>query len=155
MRLIHREQLSKYQHQQIDFLWNKEYPKNLKNRFSMLLEDAKNHRHFILENEPKTIVGWAILFDTENETRFSILVNETYKGQGLGCQLIGELKKACPIFYGWVIDHNNDLKNDGSIYHSPLSFYTKLNFEILYDIRLKTPIISAVKIKWQAGNPLV
>lgn len=121
----------------------------------MLLEEAKNHRYFILENEPNTIVGWAILFDAENETRFSILVDETYKDQGLGCQLIGELKKACTSFYGWVIDHNNDLKNDGSVYRSPLPFYIKLNFQVLHDQRIVTPIISAVKVKWQAENPLV
>jgi hypothetical protein len=46
------------------------------------------------------------------------------------------------------------VKNDGSIYHSPISFYSKLNFEILNDKRLETPIISAVKIKWQEENPL-
>jgi hypothetical protein len=155
MRVIHTEQLSKNQYQQIDFLWNKEYPKNLMNRFSMLLADAKHYRHFILEKEQNIIVGWAVLFDTENETRFSILVAESYKRKGLGCQLIGELKKACSSFYGWVIDHNNDMKDDGSIYHSPLPFYVKLNFQVLHDQRLETPIISAVKVKWQAGNHLV
>jgi hypothetical protein len=154
MRVIYTEHLSKNQHQQIDFLWNKEYPKNLMNRFSMLLDDAINYRHFIIENEQNTIVGWAVLFDKENETRFSIIIAESFKGKGLGCQLITELKKESPCFYGWVIDHSNDVKNDGSIYHSPISFYSKLNFEILNDQRLETPIISAVKIKWQEENPL-
>ena len=116
----------------------------------MLLNNATNYRHFIIENQQDDIVGWAVLFDNENETRFSIIVAERFKGKGLGSQLINELKKQCTCFYGWVIDHSNDIKNDGSIYHSPLSFYTKLNFEILSDIRLNTPIISAVKIKWQA-----
>ena len=69
MRVIYTGQLSKNQHQQIDFLWNKEYTKNLMNRFSMLLDDAINYRHFIIENEQNTIVGWAVLFDKENETR--------------------------------------------------------------------------------------
>lgn len=149
MRLIYTEQLSEHHHKQIDFLWNKEYPKNLMNRFSMLLNDATNYRHFIIENQQDVIVGWAVLFDKENKTRFSIIVAERFKGKGLGSQLINELKKQCTCFYGWVIDHSNDIKNDGSIYHSPLTFYTKLNFEILSHIRLNTLIISAVKIKWQ------
>jgi GNAT superfamily N-acetyltransferase len=155
MRLIYTEQLSKNQHQQIDFLWNKEYPKNLMNRFSMLLADATDYRHFIIENQQNIIVGWAVLFAAENETRFSILVDEIYKGKGLGGQLIDELKKACPSFYGWVIDHSNDLKNDGSIYRSPLPFYVKLQFQVLNNQRLETPIISAVKVKWQAEDLLV
>jgi len=155
MRLIYTLKLNENQHQQIDVLWNKEYPKNLKNRFSKLLEDATHYRHFILENQQNIIVGWAVLFDTENETRFSVIVDETYKGKGLGSQLIAELKKACSCFFGWVIDHNNDVKNDGSFYRSPLMFYRKMNFEVLQDQRIETPIISAVKVKWHAENPLI
>jgi len=154
MRLIYTIKLNENQLQQIDFLWNNEYPKKLMNRFSMLLEDATHYRHFIIENEPNTIVGWAVLFDTENETRFSIIVPETHKGKGIGSQLIAELKKACSCFFGWVIDDNKDVKNDGSIYRSPLMFYRKLNFEVLQDQRIETPIISAVKVKWQAENLL-
>jgi predicted GNAT family N-acyltransferase len=65
------------------------------NRFSMLLNDVTNYRHFIIENQQDDIVGWAVLFDKENKTRFSIIVAERFKGKGLGSQLINELKKQC------------------------------------------------------------
>jgi predicted GNAT family N-acyltransferase len=148
MQLFNTATLSDNQIQQIDVLWNQEYPKNLMNRFSILLGDATNYRHFILENEAQQIVGWAVLFDKENETRFSIIVGEASKGMGLGGRLMDALKQACPCFYGWVIDHDNDIKNDGSIYRSPLTFYLKHCFEVLSDQRLDTPIIKAVKVKW-------
>lgn len=152
MQLFNTATLSDNQIKQIDVLWNQEYPKNLMNRFSILLGDATNYRHFILENEAQQVLGWAVLFDKENETRFSIIVGEASKGMGLGGRLMDALKQACPCFYGWVIDHNYDLKNDNSIYRSPLSFYLKHGFEVLNDQRLDTPIIKAVKVKWCAKD---
>lgn len=155
MQLINTASLSANQIQQIDVLWNQEYPKNLHNRFAILLTDASNYRHFIIENDAREIVAWAVLFDKENETRFSIIVGEETKGLGLGGQLIDALKQACPCFYGWVIDHDNDIKSDNSIYRSPLMFYLKHGFEVLSEQRLDTPIIKAVKVKWSATNPSV
>lgn len=155
MQLINTASLSANQIQQIDVLWNQEYPKNLQNRFAILLTDASNYRHFILENDAREIVAWAVLFDKENETRFSIIVAEATKGLGLGGQLIDALKQACPCFYCWVIDHDNDLKNDGTNYRSPITFYLKHAFEVLTEQRLDTPIIKAVKVKWSVTNPSV
>jgi predicted GNAT family N-acyltransferase len=152
MKVTFTASLSANQIQQIDVLWNQEYPKNLINRFSILLTDAANYRHFIIENDAREIVAWAVLFDKENETRFSIIVTEASKGKGLGGQLMDVLKQVCPCFYGWVIDHENDLKNDGSIYRSPITFYLKHGFEVLSEQRLDTPIIKAVKVKWSAEN---
>lgn len=148
MQLFNTATLSDNQIQQINVLWNQEYPKNLMNRFSILLGDATNYRHFILENEAQQVLGWAVLFEKENETRFSIIVEEASKGKGLGGRLMDTLKQACPCFYGWVIDHNNDFKTDGTIYRSPLTFYLKHGFEVLSEQRLDTPIIKAVKVKW-------
>jgi len=155
MKLIFTTTISELQQKQIDALWNQEYPKNLQNRFAILLTDASNYRHFIIENESQQVLGWAVLFDKENETRFSIIVGEASKGMGLGGQLMDALKQACPCFYGWVIDHDNDLKNDGTNYPSPLTFYLKHGFEVLSEQRLDTPIIKAVKVKWSATNPSV
>lgn len=147
MQLINTATLSDNQIQQINVLWNQEYPKNLINRFSILLGDATNYQHFLLENEAQQVLGWAVLFDKENETRFSIIVGEASKRMGLGSRLMDALKQACPCFYGWVIDHDNDIKSDDSIYRSPLTFYLKHDFEVLSDQRLDTPIIKAVKVK--------
>jgi hypothetical protein len=51
-------------------------------------------------------------------------------------------------FYGWVIDHNDDLKANGEAYQTPMPFYLKQGFEILNDIRIDNEMIKAVLIKW-------
>lgn len=62
--------------------------------------------------------------------------------------LIKKLKEGNIEFYGWVIDHNDDLKNNGDQYLSPISFYIKHGFEILNDVRIDSEMIKAVLIKW-------
>jgi len=61
--------------------------------------------------------------------------------------LIARLKRDLGEFYGWVIDHNNDLKQDGEFYQSPLTFYASKGFEVLKEQRIDSEMISAVKIK--------
>jgi len=90
-----------------------------------------------------------VKFETDEERRFSILVLSKYKGQGIGKHLIDSFKKDYPIFYGWVIDHDNDVKANGEKYVSPLPFYLKLGFNILNEQRIDTEMISAVKVIFQ------
>lgn len=49
---------------------------------------------------------------------------------------------------GWVIDHDLYKKIDGDTYFSPLSFYKKCGFEVLLNQRIKSDVLSAVRIKW-------
>ena len=58
------------------------------------------------------------------------------------------MKSENELFYGWVIDHNDDLKSNGKYYQTPMPFYVKHGFEILEDIRIESEMIRAVKIKW-------
>jgi GNAT superfamily N-acetyltransferase len=92
-------------------------------------------------------LAWAVDFEKDYEIRFSIIVNRNQQRKGLGNSLIDRLKKDLREFYGWVIDHNDYKKENGEYYHSPLMFYTKQGFEILYDTRIDTDILNAVKIK--------
>lgn len=149
INVLHAKTLTPFQRSQIDFLWNVEYPVNLFNRFSELLEGLENYNHYIIEDDKQNVLAWTTDFEKDNEIRFSIIVDSNHKHKGLGKTLLEKLKSQNAEFYGWVIDHNNDVKSNGYVYRSPLAFYLKNGFEILHDCRLETDIISAVKIKWK------
>jgi len=134
------------QFEQVNKLWNEEYPINLQNRFELLLIDAQNYNHYIIE-ENNQILAWAVAFEKDDETRFSIIVNKEFQGKGLGSLLIERLKIDLGEFYGWVIDHDNDKKANGDFYRSPLSYYQNMGFEVIEDQRIDNDILKAVKIK--------
>ena len=71
------------------------------------------------------------------------------QGKGFGMLLLDELKKNKLILNGWVIDHQNYLKQNKEPYLSPLFFYTKNGFLVENDIRIENDKISAVKIRWE------
>lgn len=153
MNIQQTKQLTDIQFQQINQLWNDEYPVTLKDRFGLLLDGVENYTHYLIEDAQKNIIAWAVGFEKDNEIRFSIIVDAQQQGKGLGQLLINRLKEALDEVYGWVIDHNNDLKANGEYYQSPLSFYEKQGFEVLRDIRVDTEMLKAVKIKW-AKHPV-
>lgn len=151
MKISSTNQLNPEQKQQILQLWNNEYPKKLAYKsmagFETYLGKLNNVNHFLLINDEK-IHGWAITFVRDNETWFAIILSENLHGKGWGTKVLNELKQYKNELNGWVIDHNNDRKINGSLYKSPLEFYIKNEFEVLPDIRLELEIMSAVKIKW-------
>jgi len=146
MKIIKTKNINQYQFQQINQLWNEEYPIKLKDRFNLLLDGVDNFNHYLIE-ENNQIIAWAVDFEKENETRFSIIVSKKNQGKGIGGLLIDRLKRDLGVFYGWVIDHSNDLKQDGKFYQSPLTFYASRGFEVLKQQRIDSELISAVKIK--------
>ncbi|ESU22650.1 hypothetical protein FEDK69T_19080 [Flavobacterium enshiense DK69] len=133
-------------------LWNNEYPEKLcypsLSDFEDYLGKLDNKTHFLLKDENKKIAGWALLFERAKETWFAIIVDTSFQGKGLGSKLLERLKSKTNTLNGWVIDHNNDKKSDGSIYKSPIIFYIRNQFKINNVIRLELDIISAVKIEW-------
>jgi GNAT superfamily N-acetyltransferase len=139
--------LTEKQASQINDLWNEEYPLKLKDRFGILLMGAISYTHYLINDDCGNVAAWAVNFEKDNETRFSIIVNKNQQGKGLGTLLIARLKEELSEFYGWVIDHNNDKKSNGSYYLSPLSFYIKNGFEVLHDIRMDNDLLNAVKIR--------
>lgn len=147
MEILKTKNLNPEQFQQINQMWNEEYPANLKDRFCLLLDGVENYNHYLIEQNNR-ILAWAVDFEKENETRFSIIVNKNHQGKGLGVLLIDRLKKELGEFYGWVIDHNNDLKQNGEFYITPLDFYLKNGFEILNQNRIDNEMIKAVKVKY-------
>ena len=133
---------------QIDQLWNEEYPIKINNRFGLLLEGVENYHHYIIEDSDKNIIAWAVDFEKDNETRFSVIVKSGHQGKGLGSLLIAKLQAEIDEFYGWEIDHDNDLKVNGENYFSPMPFYIKHGFSILSDKRIESEMLSATKVKW-------
>ncbi|MBK9727039.1 MAG: GNAT family N-acetyltransferase [Saprospiraceae bacterium] len=120
----------------------------MKDRFPILLDGAVNYNHYIIEDAEQNVLGWAVDFEKESEIRFSIIVDSKHKEIGLGSLLVEKLKSENDLFFGWVIDHDNDLKCSGELYQTPLPFYLKHGFEILHDVRIESEMIRAVKIKW-------
>lgn len=146
------DKLDGLQMAQVNAMWNEEYPVALKDRFPLLLEGGKWYKHFYISNEKNEIKAWALVFEKEEEIRFSIIVSGVYQGQGLGSILLERLKLDCPEFYGWVIDHNEDKKSNGNPYVSPLQFYIKQGMKVLPEVRVDNDILRAVKIKWKRNE---
>jgi hypothetical protein len=149
MEILKTKILSDSQFSQINQLWNDEYPQRLKDRFGILLADVENFNHYLIEDEKKNIIAWAVDFEKENEIRFSIIVGKDQQKKQLGSKLIKRLKDDLPEFYGWVINHNDDEKLNGEKYLSPMSFYLKHEFEVLEDIQIDNEMLRATKIRWK------
>lgn len=153
MKITNTHQLNQEQKEQILQLWNNEYPEKLAYKsidgFENYLEKLNEVNHFLLMNDDEKIQGWAITFEREGDTWFAIILSENLHGKGWGTKVLNELKQNKKALNGWVIDHSDDKKRNGSFYKSPLEFYLKNGFEVLSDTRLELKIMSAVKIRWK------
>lgn len=152
VRIVHTRNLTPIQLNQIDELWNLNYPINLKDRFRILLVETTHQNHYLLMNSNNRMLGWAMDFEREDEIWFSILVDGDEKGKGYGARLMQAMMERNSRLSGWVIDHGNDLLHDGSAYQSPLPFYERMGFVTQQDARINTSIISAVKVSWQKNK---
>jgi len=55
--VIKTKTLTESQSKQIDCAWNEEYPLKLNNRFGLLINEAKSHMHYIIENEKQEVIA--------------------------------------------------------------------------------------------------
>lgn len=153
MKIIQTTELNLEQKLLLFDLWNSEYPERIAyseiSEFEVYLKGLIKIKHFLLISEFNQIFGWAFVFDREKENWFGIIVNSKEQGKGFGSLLLKELKKEKSSLNGWVIDHSNDIKQNGELYCSPLDFYLKNGFFSVRNTRLENNIISAVKIKWE------
>lgn len=149
MEIVRTENLTPKQFEELDVLWNTEYPRQLKGRLALLLENNTKTIHYFGLDESGKIIAWSVLFEKEQDLRFSILVSRKHQKQGLGSILLTEMKKENLAFSGWVIDHDSDLRSDGSNYLSPLNFYLKNGLSIDESCRLNNEMIKAVLVRYQ------
>jgi GNAT superfamily N-acetyltransferase len=153
MKVITTTELSNDQEEFIYSLWNSEYPvplcfqniDGLRNYFSTLA----GLQYYFLINDLHDPEGWAFTFNRDDESWFAITVNSKAHGRGKGSFLLNALKEHERNLNGWVIDHNNDVKQNGEPYASPLNFYLKNGFTVFPESRLEIPILSTIKIAWQ------
>jgi len=140
-------------------LWNNEYPRNLQHKtiteFDEYLNGLQKVKHYLLIDSEGVITAWAAKFKRNDEIWFAIIINSTVHGKGYGTAILNEIKKEEQHLVGWVIDHERDSKVNGNRYRSPLAFYIKNQFNILYNSRIESPTISAVKIIWENNGSLI
>jgi hypothetical protein len=153
MKIIQTGSLTLDQKQSLFELWNSEYPEkigyNELSEFENYLEGLSNKEHYLVIDDQNQILGWAFTFFREQEDWFGIIIDSKIQGKGFGMLLLDELKKNKLVLNGWVIDHQNVLKQNKEPYLSPLFFYTKNGFLVEKDIRMENEKISAVKIRWE------
>jgi len=149
LEIVVTNHLTEYYSQQINNLWNDEYPLSLRDRFHLLFDDATNSKHYLICDSEETVLAWGAYFEKDSEIRFSIIVRENQQGNGLGSMIIERIKDDLDEFYGWVIDHDTDKKANSEFYQSPLEFYIRHGFEVLTDVRIDTDMIRAVKIHYK------
>lgn len=116
--------------------------------FENYLEILTNQSHIVMIDEKQCIKGWYFDFIRDEEKWFAILLDSKIQGQGFGTQLLKQAKEGASELNAWVIDHDNDLKQNGEFYKSPLPFYLKNGFEKHSGIRLELDKLSAIKIRW-------
>ena len=145
------ELLSPSEKRQIMELWNSEYPAKLVYRdltaFERYLDALEQPTHIIVRSNER-IIGWATKFYRDQSKWFAIILSNSIHGQHIGSILMEQIKANESLLFGWVIDHDKDIKADGKRYISPIGFYLKQNFKIIEDERLDLPTLSAVKIVW-------
>lgn len=144
------DHLSDTQLSRILELWNSSYPVGINyadlGAFKAFLDPLAQMKHYIILSLENEINGWMMTFDRNNERWFSIIISDNAQGKGYGKTLIEHVLNEEPRLCGWVVDHDKDLKADGSPYPSPLDFYLKIGFKVVPQERFEKPGISCVKV---------
>ncbi len=154
MKFTEIKTLNEKQKLQIIELWNNEYPKELSlpglTEFDQYLDTLSDRNHILLSDENGTVKGWLIYFVRDNKQCFAMLVDSSLQGRGLGSKFLNLAKERNSELNGWVIDTNNEPKQNGENYLSPIGFYRKNDFEIQTDIQLKKKDINGIRVIWKS-----
>lgn len=132
-------------------LWTAEYPADIAffsvADFEEFLESIGNRRHFIATAQGGEIAGWLISFDRDGERWFSIIVDETFKGRGIGRGLLDLAFDHDRELNGWVVPTDEYFTHFGKPYKSPLGFYLKYGFDVIAGEKFAKTLIDTVKIR--------
>lgn len=146
------QKLSKIQKEQIFNIWNSEYPTGISysnlSEFDNYLDGLADKVHVLMLDDDHRVVGWLTHFNRADERWFAMILDPSLQGKGYGSKLLSFAKNVNPKLSGWVVDHSDYTKADGSPYESPLSFYLKNGFELRKEDRLEIKNLSTVKIQW-------
>lgn len=137
-------------------LWNQEYPKAMSHTgiasFEQYLQGLAEVNHILLFGEEKQVLGWLIYFFRDNEPCFALLLDSSLQGNGWGSKMLNRAKELNSELNGWVVAHEDELKQNGQFYRSPMEFYRKNDFEICQDIQLTMKDIRCIKVVWKAKS---
>ena len=153
MKIIKTQTLDPGDKKIIFNLWNSEYPVNLNfheiQDMDNYLNELPGLTYFLMKNDAQQMEGWAMTFNAGDEKWFAITISPGVQRTGKGTFLLDHLKSENEILNGWVIDHQNDHKQNGEPYRSPVLFYQKNGFQVFPETRLEIPTLSAVLISWR------
>jgi GNAT superfamily N-acetyltransferase len=156
MKFTEIKTLNEKQKLEIIELWNNEYPKELSHNslseFDQYLLTLSDKSHILLSDKNGAVKGWLIYFVRDNEQCFAMLLDSSLQGQGLGSKFLNLAKERNSELNGWVIDNDNEPKENGENYKSPIGFYRKNGFEIRTDIQLKKKSINGIKVIWKSSE---
>lgn len=148
-----RNNLSPEQKRAVFDIWNAEYPAHLGHAsvesLDKYLDALGDPSHYLALDEDKKVVGWLITFDREEDRWFALLIHRSAQKQGLGSKMLMVVQQNEPVLNGWSVDHNKDIKADGSSYLPTVSFYEKNGFEVISSVRIEKGDVSSVKVRWQ------
>jgi GNAT superfamily N-acetyltransferase len=68
---------------------------------------------------------WLIYFVRDNEQCFAMLLDSSLQGQGLGSKFLNLAKERTSELNGWVIDNDNEPKQNGEITNHQSDFIAK------------------------------
>lgn len=150
------ETLPKQHIDSIFHIWNRAYPKQIVYKttldFEGYLAKCEKPIHF-LGLQRNSIVAWLCVFTRNNERWFALLVDPDFQRHGLGETLLSQAKSEEPRLCGWIVEHDNYLKVDGTPYFSPKAFYLKNGFTVTEET-LVTDLLTTTKIVWEVDHSL-
>lgn len=151
--IIHTQVLNQQQQFELLKCWNEVYPLNLKfddlGKMKIYFDGLQKLEYFLLIDSSIPATAFSFRFIRDEELWLAMLMPPSMQGKGYGSILIEELTENINSISAWVVDHERDVKADGSPYISPLLFYLKERFEIQEGVRLETDTISAAKLVWK------
>ncbi len=151
--IIHTQVLNQQQQFELLKCWNEVYPLNLKfdylGKMKIYFDGLQKLEYFLLIDSSIPATAFSFRFIRDEELWLAMLIPPAMQGKGYGSILIEELTENINSISAWVVDHERDVKADGSPYISPLLFYLKERFEIQEGVRLETDTISAAKLVWK------
>ncbi|OJJ15999.1 hypothetical protein BKI52_35085 [marine bacterium AO1-C] len=153
MNYVSVSQLTNEQKQAIMQVWNEVYPAQLAHTtlvsFEKYLQPLKREQHILVIDNTEKIVGWLVTFDRYNDRWFAMLLADRIKGQGVGSELLNQVKTINKVLNGWVVEHNDYKRRDGTPYLSPLNFYIKNGFTVLPENRLEDQKLTVIQVRWE------
>lgn len=153
MKIITQNHLSPAQKEAALRIWNAEYPVRLHmpamQHLDDFLDSIFDKTYYLLIADNSAIAGWAAAFITGHVRSFFIMIDGAYHGKGYGTLLLNQIKQDNSKLFAWAIDHNEDVRADGTPYPSPIEFYLKNGFTVNEDLRLENELLSAVNILWE------